>query len=379
MNGKGENVLTALLNGKKITATDPNWNDRKEEYRALCNNQAVCPICQEKIICRFGEINQHHFAHRRNNDCPGNNDTKEHMIGKAILYDFLLERYGGEGSIELEYYIPELKMTCDFIVNFHDGRKWAVEFYCGGKVEDLKNKINFYDEQGIMVTWLLSQQLYREYDSGKALKISTSERLLISNTGIDKYYIGDWYKRIVIDGQKTSLPLDRDSWGSLIYLSIEKKELRIFRALHRSHHNIYYYHQLLKGALDEVIIRFKRKWGVNWYFEQEKELGNKYTEAQKVLKELRVSDNCRQNVNTINRIRLEQGKYAPKSYNIRFNSPLDNYHYRNDWDLKEPETPRIRYQCIHCQKEFNSGGMVHIFHYNEPEGICRECSKKREQ
>lgn len=118
-------------------ATDPDWDHRKEEYRARCNEQAVCPICQERIICKFGEINQHHFAHRHNTDCPGSHDTEEHMTGKAILYGFLMARYGHEATVDLEYYIPELKTTGDLLVQFQDGRKWAVEFYCGGKTQAL--------------------------------------------------------------------------------------------------------------------------------------------------------------------------------------------------------------------------------------------------
>jgi len=95
-------LLTALLNGKKIMATDPNWDDRKAEYRVLCNEQAVCPICQERIICRFGEIRQHYFAHRHNSDCPGDHDTEEHMTGKAILYVF----FASENSSLLQNKFP---------------------------------------------------------------------------------------------------------------------------------------------------------------------------------------------------------------------------------------------------------------------------------
>lgn len=257
-------MLTALLNGKKIMATEPAWDHRKEEYRALCNEQAVCPICQERIICKFGEINQHHFAHRHNTDCPGSHDTEEHMTGKAILYGFLMARYGHEATVDLEYYISELKTTCDLLVQFQDGRKWAVEFYCGGKEQALRDKINYYKKQNISTSWLLSQQLYKEHSSGKAINISTRDRLLINETGIDKYHIGDWYEQIVIKRQKITLPHDRDSWGSIMYLDVDQRDLRILRALRQGvHHNIYYYGSLLHGPLDEIIIKYKKKWGFN--------------------------------------------------------------------------------------------------------------------
>lgn len=191
-------MLTALLNGKKIYSTDPNWDGRKEEYRKLCNDQAVCPICLERIVCKFGEINQHHFAHRHNSDCPGSTkESEEHIAGKSILYEFLMARFGYEASIDLEHYIPELKMICDIMVEFHDGRKWAVEFLCHGKEKDLNKKILFYDDHEIMTSWIISKQLYKEFNSGCAVVINQWERRLLADTGIDKFYIGAWYNKIV--------------------------------------------------------------------------------------------------------------------------------------------------------------------------------------
>ncbi len=87
-------MLATLLNGNKIIATDPAWDERKEEYREICNEHALCPICKAHVTCKFGQIKQHHFAHRCNSDCPGSNDTVEHMQGKAILHDFITFRYG---------------------------------------------------------------------------------------------------------------------------------------------------------------------------------------------------------------------------------------------------------------------------------------------
>lgn len=81
-------VLVASLNNQKVISTDSNWNDNKEEYRRIFNEGAVCPFCKESIICKFGDQRIHHFTHRRQSDCPGSKDIQEHMLGKALLYDF---------------------------------------------------------------------------------------------------------------------------------------------------------------------------------------------------------------------------------------------------------------------------------------------------
>jgi competence CoiA-like predicted nuclease len=95
-------MLTALLYGEKVISTDERYEECKEEFRRICNANAVCPICRESIICKFGPIMIHHFAHRHNSDCPGNHETIEHMLGKKLLYDFLHDRYGDKGKVELE-------------------------------------------------------------------------------------------------------------------------------------------------------------------------------------------------------------------------------------------------------------------------------------
>lgn len=89
-------MLTALLNGEKVISTDRQWDNNKEEFRHICNENAVCPICKEPIICKFGPVMIHHFAHKHYSNCPGNHESEEHMLGKKMLYDFMQTRYGNE-------------------------------------------------------------------------------------------------------------------------------------------------------------------------------------------------------------------------------------------------------------------------------------------
>lgn len=204
--------------------------------------------------------------------------------------------------------------------------------------------------------------------------------MLIDETGIDKYYIGDWYERIVIKRQRKDLPLDGSSEGTLMYLDVEQKELRIFRALQSEyHHNTYHYGSLLQRLLDEIVIKFSKTWGVNWYFEHERELSGKYDEAKKILKELPVRVFIRNNYNDIKTVRSERKKYVPPNHNAEFTSPYDNFSFRSDWGEKEIDLPKLRYRCTDCKKEYDSGGMAQIFHYNQPDGVCQECSRKRDQ
>lgn len=380
-------MLTAILNGKQILATDPAWDGRKEEYRAFCKG-AVCKHCQEPIICGFGEKNRHYFAHSRNNNCPGSNDTEEHMVGKEILYNFLMARYSQEANIELEYHIPILNTICDIFIEFNNGRKWAVEFYCGDKEQNLRNKIQYYKDNKIETTWLVSQSLYKEYIPGNSVKLNVRERLLINNkTGIDKLYTcGNWHEQICVMHIRRSLPRDRDDLGSIMYLDFEQKELRILRALESTAHvTIYDYVSLLHGPLNEIRIKFKKKDGVNWYFEQEKELWGKYSEAEAVLKEFPVID-LSEYVYDIPRHteyeRKENKKkeYAPPNSNNKDSAPHNNSQYPSGWNINNFVSPNYRYRCAICKKEYDQANMATCYpNMPEIEGTCRECSREMDR
>jgi len=393
-------MLTAMLDGKKIFSTNPDWNDRKEEYRSICNERAVCRICQGRIVCRFGEIRIYYFAHSHAGDCPGDHDTAEHMDGKVILYKFLQARYGHEASIDMEHYFADIKMTCDFLIEFNDGRRWALEFDCGiCKDTDLKKKLQYYNDHEIETTWLLSKKFYKEVPE-LGVRISRREQLLIVNTGIDKLHMEEWYKQIVINRQRRSLPRDYDSRGSLMYFDVEQKEITILRAIRQgAHHNVFYYGSLLRGSLEEICINTKQsQWGVVWYFAEEKELGPKYKEAKKVWKELESEYQRDQKLKAEAEAKeraarnkeysddFRRGAYGTGSAGSGKRAPgygekQSRNGWQNDfgcdsgWGTKEVAGPS-KYRCTCCGREFKSGDMIFIPQFNVPEGTCRECSRK---
>ncbi|MDD4753237.1 MAG: competence protein CoiA family protein [Desulfitobacteriaceae bacterium] len=279
-------MLAALLNGNKIIATDPAWDDRKEEYRAICNIHALCQICKEHVTCKFGQVKQHHFAHRCNSDCPGSNDTVEHMQGKTILHGFLKSRYGNQAKIEMEPYFEDIKPTGDILLEFLNGAKWAVEFACKIKKKDLQEKIAYYNRQDIVVTWILPKNILNILDN-KYVRITRREQPLVVKTGLDKLYASDWYEQIVVDRSCGRIPTDDDSLGPLIFLDVEKLVLEILRAIQpQNHHDLFKYEALVQGPIEEVVIKATSNWGMVVSFPQEKALWIKYEEAKKIRLEI---------------------------------------------------------------------------------------------
>lgn len=389
-------MLAALLNGNKIIATDPAWDDRKEEYRAICNEHALCQICKEHITCKFGQIKQHHFAHRCNSDCPGSNDTVEHMQGKTILYDFLNSRYSNQAKMEMEPYFEDINQIGDILLEFPNGAKWAVEFACNIKKKDLQEKKDYYERHNIPVTWIIPRRLCETIDD-RYVRIAHREQSFIVKTGIDKLYIDDWYEQIMVKKRRIHLPTQWDSLGSLLSLDVENNRLIIFRAIRKAgHHNIFDYGMLLQEPLEDVIITVHEKWGIILYFKKEEELKPRFEEAERMLMEFdtqfqahekaRIEAEAKRLKQTKELSYGRQDKYNFTSWREKVDqinqkpksSHSELFQKEKDWESGSVESVFLnQYRCIHCQQMFRSGDMVSIPNISIPEGTCRACGNKR--
>lgn len=388
-------MLTALLNGEKVISTDERYEECKEEFRRICNANAVCPICRESIICKFGPIMIHHFAHRHNSDCPGNHETIEHMLGKKLLYDFLHDRYGDKGKVELEYQHTAAMIT-DVFICLGEGANWAVDFYCGGvSQKQVEEKIEFYKENNIVSNWLISSNRFNQQND--YLKIKSTDNLFIHNTGIDKCYIGDWYQKIVKLRMKRSLPKDYESIGSLMYLDVENEQLNIIRAISSGKrcNTLHTYRRMVSGKLDDVIITPPKKWGIVWYFEKEKALGNRYRKAEKILEELnqeyekdkrmreqeqrareeklRIREQEEQKRRAANQKRhSEVGTSKPNEYNHDYHRADSSS--SSGWGENLPNPLAGEFKCKICGRIFTFKDMSSV-KLDERLGKCRECSR----
>jgi hypothetical protein len=262
-----------------------------------------------------------------------------------------------------------------------------------------------YNNNDIIVTWIINSKLC-EAVGDKQVRIARREQTFIVKTGIDIFYPDDWYLQIVVKKHRRSLPSHGDSLGTLMLLDIENKALIIFRAINPSNHrNVFEYGALLRGPLEEIIIRGDSKWGILIYFKQEEELGPKFREARKIRGELEAEYLAAAKARTEYEAKCKQEqrvreKFAKKKENSspRYSSGSDRLEQKDRRQLSQVDLPHVtfgksknndgwgrdeetfpkKYRCIYCQQEFTFGDMVHIPHFNVPEGTCRQCSKKRD-
>ena len=278
-------MLTAELADKTYYSLDEDWDYRKEEYRALLNKKAVCPLCKEPIICKFGSEKIHHFAHSQNADCPSTKDNERHMKGVGLLYkNFLsnIDEYG-LSHVRVNRVFEEKKLLADLELEFTDGKRCIIEFYAGHlKKKDIEMRNDLYEKTGIPVIWIIDSG-YLEYIKD-CIKLSPTMRKMKKINEVDKFYVGSWRELILEDGLITDLPTKEMASGTIIHLDIQKSEISIFRALsYAGHTGLYFPRKVLSGNLSDV--NFTRDLET-LYFDEEKELGDAYKEAKRKLKTL---------------------------------------------------------------------------------------------
>lgn len=82
---------------------------------AVRNQHYYCPVCQQKVVLRRGDMKIPHFSHVSTHDCFSNVYRKEslrHLQGKYMLY-----RMFGAHQASLEYFISEIEQIPDILLN----------------------------------------------------------------------------------------------------------------------------------------------------------------------------------------------------------------------------------------------------------------------
>lgn len=82
--------------------------------------EATCPMCNEPLIARMGDIRSHYFAHASNTQCKFNNESALHLLAKEIIYKYkfitlpdislkyiIKQNYHGETEEYVDYFTSE--------------------------------------------------------------------------------------------------------------------------------------------------------------------------------------------------------------------------------------------------------------------------------
>lgn len=328
-------MLTALFRGKKIISNDNLWINKRDEI----NEIAVCPQCKEPIICKFGEVKIHHFAHSHKANCPGSNDTLEHMKGNDLLYKYLKNYFGDAAIIDIEHCM-ENGIVSDFYIE-QDNRNLIIEFYSGHlKKKDLKKKLLYYQSKAIQTIWLITAS-HLELVSGTFQKINRIDKMFVFDTGLDKYYDNHWYEEYEKFQDDPFFirmkPRDYETLGSLNYLDLNDSKIFIARAIKKANHSgIFDFGKVFNGDLWDLKISSKNPFV---YFENE-------VDWVKKCKEIDETKKINSNFSSTSKI------IFPKPTN-----PVYHGFYR----------------CVRCKDSFPASEMSNKRLEDTREGFCNNC------
>lgn len=181
------------------------WSDRK---------LLKCPVCGGNLIYKCGKIKIPHFAHEKDCECNYTfyeNETKEHALGKVLLYKWLKVQPNVE-NVQLESYIPETKQRPDLYFE-SEGVRYVIEYQCSPILKsEYEERHELYKLNEIIDIWVFGVEKY-EYAKFEEIKpevyycfnhrVKESERF-IENNGF-KYYLNPFTEQMfVVDNDEFS-------------------------------------------------------------------------------------------------------------------------------------------------------------------------------
>ena len=158
-----------------------------------------CPVCENKMIYKHGEIKIAHFAHEKDSECEdiySEPESEEHLKGKRLIYEWLKTQEKIE-NLKLESWIPETKQRPDLYFEINS-KRCVIEFQCSPIATEYIQRHRLYQLAGIIDIWVLGTNKYNIKIDGE--NISHSDRLktieeynhTYLNVEIEKFILGDY-------------------------------------------------------------------------------------------------------------------------------------------------------------------------------------------
>ena len=212
------------ISGEEILTLSPSWRGRAAELRPLSQDDLlVCQGCRQTVRLKAGGHKRPHFAHKHLQGCSYGSEAPRILTARALLYDWLGERFSGPVDAEWQ---PEgfvLPRPVDCLVRVPAGSFaiWIVDSTL--KLEARQQLSTAFGELNLPVVWvMLSDMLHPDPNHAGWLLLSPTERDFLRQTPYDEI------------GRENQL-LEQDFGSTLYYLDVEKESLLIFRSLVRVH------------------------------------------------------------------------------------------------------------------------------------------------
>ena len=82
------------LDRQEIVILDPAWRRNISVLQAMDEqNLLICPLCEQPVRTRLGNVRRWHFAHKHLQNCPYQSVSPHLLHCRALLYEWLVELF----------------------------------------------------------------------------------------------------------------------------------------------------------------------------------------------------------------------------------------------------------------------------------------------
>lgn len=234
-----------IQTGQDVVSLDPVWSQEgaRENLRGLGRQDfLVCPGCKKPVRLRAGEekLRRMHFAHKQLlDDCIYTDESPALRNARAVLYEWLVSKYGNSVTIEKRLDDEGLIRPVDCWVE-KSSKIFAYWIFDSGMKTEKKELLkNVFQKHGVKANWVFTGNMLKpDQDDHRHLSLSTTER--------------DFMKRSIYDELSGDFPYDTKS--SLHYLDADTRTLTTYRRLHCYHKPQVYAGDQRTTSLDELRI-----------------------------------------------------------------------------------------------------------------------------
>jgi hypothetical protein len=212
------------ISAEEILILSPAWRGRAAELRPLTQDDLlVCQGCRQAVRLKAGAHKRPHFAHKHLQGCSYGAESARILTARALLYDWLEERFAGPVDAEWKPEGVLLPRPVDCLVRGPGGSfaLWIVDSTLN--LETRQQLLAAFSGLNLGVIWVLLSNLLRpDPNHPDWILLSPSERDFLRQTPYDEI------------GKENQL-LDRDFGSTLYFLDVERESMLIFRSLERVH------------------------------------------------------------------------------------------------------------------------------------------------
>lgn len=223
----------------EVVILDPKWLQAINQLREFDHQDfLVCQGCKQPVRVRAGDQRREHFAHKHLENCDYADETAILRNSRAVLYEWLVSKFGESVTIEKKIDGIDLFRPIDCWVQ-KDSAVFAYWIFDSRlkseKREILRDRIR---KLGIHITWVFAlEMLHTEQGHPDKLVLSTTEREFIRPSKYDAPFANAHFTN-----------------GSLHYLDAENHKLLSFRGLSLYHEPQVYKGYNLTSDLEKILV-----------------------------------------------------------------------------------------------------------------------------